>query len=330
MNRWKSIIVLVIFTILLLSCAGVPSTPATWDVSPTAIRQVYPDGRYIAQRGSGINREAAEVNAATQIASFFNTQVSYQFEERFREENGNVQSIVDIETVVISYINLFGLRYASDAYYDRRSKQWITVAYIDRNEAWQIYEPRFKRLTESFHQLFQSAENEIDPFRKVLTLIAAQNFIRTSEFQNDEIFGQILYPTRMNETFANMRTQIARLPELLNNARRNVSIFIGCADDFESIITNAFSQKFIEIGFPITRDRDSASAVCTITINEGRQQRELGIFYHPSLQAVISNTTGVLSTFNVEGERVGAVLPDVAKRRAYQSLADKVREDFSL
>ena len=82
--------------------------------------------------------------------------------------------------------------------------------------------------------------------------------------------------------------------------------------------------------FPVTNNAGAASAVCRVTISEGMQQRDLRIFYHPSLQAVITGNAGVVFTFNAEGERASAVTPDVAKRRAYQSLADCVRKSFSL
>jgi hypothetical protein len=55
---------------LLASCATVPSSPAPWAASPTAIREVYPDGEYLAQRGRGKTRQAAETAATAEIARF--------------------------------------------------------------------------------------------------------------------------------------------------------------------------------------------------------------------------------------------------------------------
>jgi uncharacterized protein (DUF1810 family) len=76
--------------------------------------------------------------------------------------------------------------------------------------------------------------------------------------------------------------------------------------------------------------RNTAAAVCRLTVDEGMQQRELGVFYFPKLQAVISSPAGTLFTFSAEGDQAAAVTPDVAKRRAYQSLVEKVSQTFSL
>jgi hypothetical protein len=100
--------------------------------------------------------------------------------------------------------------------------------------------------------------------------------------------------------------------------------------DFESIIANAFSRVFTEEGFPVSRTRGGASAVCVVTVDEGKQQRELGVFYKPSVQAVITGHSGVLFTFTVSGKSASAVTPDVAKRRAYRSLEDTVLASFTL
>jgi hypothetical protein len=282
----------------------------------------------------GATRAAAEANAAAQIARFFNSQISSQVSltERYTERNGNAQSSTEMEseTFVQSQMNLFGIRYARDAYFDKQQKEWVTVAYIDRAEAWQVYGPRFKQQADAFHLLFLAAEGETDPFRKALRYIAAQNYARSPDFQNADAMGQILLPAKMDAEFGPVRAEAASLVQKLDSARRNASVFIDCPVDFESMLVSAFSQKFAALGFPVANARNAAAAVCRLTVDEGMQQRELGIFYFPKLQAVISSPSGTLFTFSAEGAQASAVTPDVAKRRAYQSLVEKVNQSFSL
>jgi hypothetical protein len=329
----KKTSVLIVLALLLASCASAPTTPAPWDASPAAIRQVFPDSGYIAQRGRGAIRAAAEADGAAQIALFFNAQIGSQtrIAEQYSERNGRAQSNTEIETetFVRSQMNLFGIRYARDAYFDRQMREWITVAYIDRAEAWQVYGPRFKQQAEAFQGLFLAAENESDPFRKALRFIAAGNYAGSPDFQNADAFGQFLYPAKMNEEFALVRSQAASLPQKTDNARRNASVYIDCPDDFESLIYNAFSREFSSLGFPVSANRNAA-ALCSVAIESGEQIRDLGIFYHPSLQAVLTGPSGVLWTFTAEAERTAAVTPDVAKRRAYQALAEAVSRTFNL
>jgi len=68
------------------------------------------------------------------------------------------------------------------------------VAWIERDEAWAVYEPAFKRQAVSFTALFDAAQNERDPFKKALRFIAAERFAQTEAFENASLFGQILHP----------------------------------------------------------------------------------------------------------------------------------------
>jgi len=340
----KKQLLIMFFVSLLTSCATLPTDPAPWDASPAAIRQVFPEIEYIAQRGRGKTRAAAEANGAAQLAQFFNSQITSQMRITERESiqndrtRGSLETqsntLIEQETFVQTQMNLFGIRFAQDAYYNRAQKEWITVAYINRNEAWQVYSPRFRQQADSFISLFDAAENERDQFRRALRFLAADDYSKSDDFQNASLLGQILHPARINAEFESVRARIASIPQRLESSKRNASIFIDCPGDFESLVSNVFSSRFAALGFPVANNRNTASAVCRITISEGRQQRDLGIFYHPSLQAVVSSNTlqntETLFSFSAEGERAQAVTPDVAKRRAFQSLADKVRESFSL
>jgi len=62
--------------ILLSSCASLPTNSAPWDASPAALRQIFPDSDYIAQRGTGATKAAAEAAAAAELSRFFASQIS--------------------------------------------------------------------------------------------------------------------------------------------------------------------------------------------------------------------------------------------------------------
>jgi hypothetical protein len=319
--------------ILLASCATLPTDPAPWATSPTAIRAVFPDSEYIAQRGRGKTRDSAQANAAAEIARYFTSQIQANFSARttYRETNGRAEEQTEItdEMFVQSQINLFGIRYADDAFYDAAQKEWQTVAYIDRAEAWRVYGPRFKTQAETFHNLFDAAEHETDAFRKALRYDAAWRYAQTADFESAESLGQILDPAKMNAEFALARTELASLPQKRDSAKRNASVFIDCPHDFESLIANVFSRSFAAQGFPIASASNAAAAVCVVTVDDGEQKRDTGMYYYPSLQAVVSGSSGALWTFNAQAEKSAAVTPDVAKRRAYTALAEQVGATFA-
>jgi hypothetical protein len=134
----------------------------------------------------------------------------------------------------------------------------------------------------------------------------------------------------MSDSFDGIHAKIAALPQKIDDAKRNASVFIDCPDDFESLVTNAFSRALSAEGFPVAKNKDGADVICAVSIDEGKQERELGIFYYSSLQAVFTDASGAIFTFNATADRASAVTPDVAKRRAYTALAEKVVESFSI
>jgi len=315
---------------LCISCASIPSALPVWDASPDAYRQVFPDNRYIAQRGSGTSREAAELDSAVRLARFLDNEISSQTTNIEIVGVLTYEQQLEIRNYTQSQINLYGVRFVSDSYFDRRRREWVTVAYINRNEAWQVYSPRFRQQSETFNSLFLLANRESDPFRRILRLLAVQNHITNFDFQSANAFGQLLHPARMNEEFSVVRSNMSRLPSLLEDSRRNVSIYIDIPSDFNAMITNVFSRQLQLMGFPVTNIKNNATTICRVIITEGRGQQDTFTFYNPSLRAIFSSEAGELFSFTAVGERAVAVRPEVAKERAYQSLANRVNETFSL
>jgi hypothetical protein len=294
---------------------------------------MFPDSEYIAQRGRGKTRGAAEANAAAEIARYITSQVNTRSGYRMTavQINGQGAEKLDVfnEALVKTEIDLFGIRYADGAFYDPARKEWHAAAYIERDEAWQVYAPRIRTQSGAFLNLYNAAEKEDDPFKKFLRYEAARNYAQKTEYESAMLFGQILHPAKMDGEFADTRSAIAALPQKIDNAKRGAAIYIDCPVDFEGRVTTALSDCFTAQGFAAAKTRTQAAAVCSVTVTEGEQKRELGVFYHPSMNAVLSGKSGVLASFTAQGEQAQAVTPDVAKRRAYTSLADAIQAHFA-
>jgi hypothetical protein len=317
---------------LILSCASSDTPPPEWAASGAALSRGYPDAAYIARIGRGQNRQAAELAAAAEIARYFTSRISADTiaRETFSQRDGvtSENRSIDASVFVTSEIELFGIRYAPDAFYSKQEQRWAALAYIDRAEAWAVYEPRFKRQADTFLGLVRAAENERDPYKKALNWRAAARFAGQADFEAAAALGQMLHPARMNAVFADARARLAALPQKADEARRNASVFIDCPQDFESLIANAFARAFAQDGFPVSASRPSASAVCKISVDEGMRKGELGIFYQPSLRATLTGKSGDIFSFSASADSVGAVQPDVARRRAYAALAERILTTF--
>ncbi|MDR2552089.1 MAG: hypothetical protein LBD31_02835 [Treponema sp.] len=311
------------------ACATPPSAPAPWAAGPDALGRVYPGGRYLVRDGYGKTRTAAEAAASAELGRFISSEVSSERSVSLTsvETDGTLResAVTRDEAYVTSTLQLFGIRHADDAYFNRSRGMWHSAAYIDRAEAWKVYEPRFRQEAAAFLAFYGAAENERDPFRKVLRYEAARRYAASGDFASAHTFGQILYPEKMWEAFAEVRSSLAALPQKTDGARRDAPVYIDCPEDFEGRVTAALTGVFAARGFPIAKTRQAARAVCEVTIETGEQKRDLGVFYHPSLRAAISGSSGVVAGFSAEGGREQAVTPDVAKRRAYTALAESAQ-----
>jgi hypothetical protein len=176
--------------------------------------------------------------------------------------------------------------------------------------------------------LYEAAETEAEPFKKVLELLAARSYAQSAEFEAALMLGQMLHPSRMNAVFAPARAAIAALPREINEAKAAASLFIDCPVDLDDIIRAALTKALGAEGFPVSTDRNSG-AVCKAVVSEGMEKRDAGTFYNPELVVSITGKSGVaLFSLTVKAPRQSAVNPDIARRRGYTALAGEIQAHF--
>jgi hypothetical protein len=107
------------------------------------LEAVFPGGVYIAVRGTSGSRETVGQAALNALSLYFQSQVSSRTDlaESYREEDGAVSQSVQLEqqTVVQTETELFAVRYTDP--WRNAGGLWEMTAYIDRNEAWALFEP---------------------------------------------------------------------------------------------------------------------------------------------------------------------------------------------
>jgi hypothetical protein len=164
--------ILVIFQSLFLSCATVnkPEVPG-WVLD---MHKIYPNEQYVAQRGYGFDHQSAQVSALEGISRYFSTHIESEMRELITVTDTGSSSILKDETFIQSQTNLFAVNYTK-TWYNKSSGQWEIVAYINRNEAWELYEPELKRKNDAFRAMYDEAERKNEPFQKILFYSNANN-----------------------------------------------------------------------------------------------------------------------------------------------------------
>jgi hypothetical protein len=323
---------LFLLSILFASCASTPSAPPEWAATINGVTTVYPNAQYIAQRGRGNDLISAQNDGAAQIALWITSEIETSQSSRLSitQRNGVTDEFLETkqETFINSQTSLFAVRYAPDPWYNKIAGQWETVAFIDRDEAWTIYEPQVRQRADAFAKLFEAAENDGEPFRQLFQYQKAQVYAE-QELDSYFRFAEMLNPVRAR-SFSDVSDLISAIPQRIEQSHANASIFVDCPVDFDGMTATAVTQALSAEGFPVTRNLSAASAVCTASVDEGMQTLQAGIFYTPAVRITISGKSGSpLASYTIRVvERNGAVNPDVAKRRGYTALAGEIRQSF--
>jgi hypothetical protein len=99
--------------------------------------------------------------------------------ESYTETNGAVSAERRLDRQTLERFNteLHALRY-SEPWRNPTEKQWEIVAYINRDEGWNVYQPTAKNQAEALISLVTMAESETEPFNAVLRYGIAASFLR--------------------------------------------------------------------------------------------------------------------------------------------------------
>jgi hypothetical protein len=287
---------------------------------------VYPRERFIAYQGRGGSRTQAENAALGVIAGYFESEIIDIQKTAARFVNGQEERLTEASTIVASQVSLLAVRYAEDAWKDPATGEYVTVAYIDRGEAWTAYRPRAENAANALLILFQKAEEEAEPFTRALRFGGAGQYAAGTEFTAARGFAQTLYPARAADLFSDADAARATLPERIAVARQNARVYPDCPLDLDGLIRNAAIAAFGTAGFPAANERRDAAVVCEIRVNEGVQERPAGTFYYPELSGVVTGRAGAVFTFTAKAETQAARDPALARRRAYTALAQALRD----
>lgn len=318
----------------LLSCAGIPPSFA----APTWVLRTetdYPRAKYIAQTGRGADRQKAELAALSRIAYFMLSEISTRQGMRSIWAAGaDGQTAAKTETEeaisVESQVRLTAVRYAEEPYFDKGTKEYVSLAYIDRDEGWQSYERNAQNQIGAFLELVRAAEANSDPMGRALRFGAADRFSKGDVFTGVWDFALVLNPAKAAAAYLETGNAIAALPEKIYTARQKASVFIDCSADYNGYLYQAAVSAFGNAGFPVEARRDRAAAVCVIRVDEGFQQMDSGVLYYPSLSVNLSGKTASLFSFNISVPRQAAITADAGRRRSYDALAKMLVEKFPL
>lgn len=289
-------------------------------------KNVFPKSEYISQLGSGKTEEEAKTDALEQLSQYFKTTVNSNLStsiKAFSTENSSQKSSSIINNVEIkSEVDFFGVQF-TESYYLKKEKKYYIVVYIKRADAWNQYKPKIEAQKTEFYEFYNKAQNESDSFFKIGFLRNAEN--SSIEFLKKLEYARILSP-KEEEKYSVDRKTISKIPSLIEQEKKNITIFVFISGDYANIIENAVKKSFEKNGFLVSKNAKYKANVKVFANESGSEP----ICIFPSVELTISdnNENPVFSYETNIQERTVAYTLENAKRKAFPKLAEKINQEL--
>jgi len=327
----------VIFVLTFAACASTspeappPEPPPAWAGN---LEDVFPNAHYLARRGTGSTVTEAMTNAAQELASHFRWEIRDSLRAVAVSQGNNPTETAYIEDTVIERgVELFSIR-NTRPWYNRGYQRYETVVYINRAEAWQVFEPGVRREESAFLDMFNAAEAEGDALRRFMMLRGAQSYY-AANVAPMRSFSERLHPAEARGSFPVADAALSALPRLIDEARSQAVIFIDSRNDFENRITQLVERTLNNEGFNVSRNRAEADAIFAVDFDfnmmENRTSQGTTYSFAPAVHAVLNGRSGVILSYHSPSlSRTVTLTQDAGRRRSFTAFMTALENSFPI
>lgn len=287
----------------------------------------FPPRLYIAQSARADKAKTAQAAAVEELSRYISTQVESNLETSlsiFSDENSTIKNESIKHTAqIVSNTKLFALRTTSP-YYDKKSKEWICVAYIKRDEAWTAYKPTVEQAKSEFYEFLNKAKNS-PPLESLVFFEGAAE--KGSEFLEALELVAILSP-KEQVAYSEDRAAVAQVPVLAKQARRACTVRLSVVGDYEGAVKNALLKAFEELGFTVAQNGFYTAHVIVEQNLRGNESE--GFELYPAVEVFIAqNGSKESEIFSAKvQEKTFAWTKPRALQTAFSKFSQKIQEEF--
>lgn len=319
----KKFVALSVFLLCLSTGYSAKKLPA-WMLE---VHDVYPSSEYIAELGDGISLTEAELRGQQKIAQYFESNIDTTTLGRLRMSSvdGSVSQsrTIDTATTVSSNVKLFAIHY-SEHYIDKKAKKTYVVAYINRDEAYQMFRTKVDLPAQTFSNFYEKG-TKAERNEEYLT---AYKFYRSArdqafDFEENYSFARLLNAKKSSE-YDDIHNKVAGIDAKIEEILLKCQIQVEVINDNNGIILAKAKNLFSENGFSVKSTEGNYKATITVTIDEVSLPK--GTNCYPHIDVIISKENEAIIVFGKDGEKIAAANADVAKRRAYTAIEHLLEE----
>ena len=320
----------VFLALLSVSCSSVQNQARPLWADDEGVLYAYPSENYIARLGYGESAASAKAFSDAELARYFehSVQTTTQASQTMTNASGKTtsqESVLQRNVTINSDLTLFAVGH-TQPWLDKTTGQYIACSYINRREAWKIYEKKLTQSKKEFDYLYDAAIKEEDLLKKISRLKSTNSSSQTFVTRLD--FAQTLYPPS-EEFYTADRDRIASIQSLMESARMNCVMNMIVSGDKDNRIRRIAESFFVSENFIIS----SKSYVYTVSVSvePNKTYHEQSITAEPGITVAIHNGKENLFTYNKNLPRIAGFTEAEAlvDKKIYDALESELNASFA-
>lgn len=289
----------------------------------------YPSDFYITAIGEGKTKEEAEIKAIASISLYFQTttDVCNTLVKNYNEfEKGDIYKLTKYSSInekskITSNAEFFGVQFAQGFIVDG---SYTTLAFIDREGAFSVYEQRIKNNTSIIESLLLTAEDYNNP---IFGFEAAKLAIPVAEM-NTQLLKMARLTKKVSENyFEKDDSYIQRVYSAYEICKNNRVFYISVPNDYQGMVKRTISDLLEKQGYNVS----SVNGICEIPVDitMTEDETETAFFVYGGLVINVTTGTGeVIFSYSRNFPKKGGKTKDMAYKRAFQDIEKELKASF--
>lgn len=320
----------VLMVSLFIACASTPGQKPLWADYDT-IEAAYPKALYIARIGMASSGAKAGVLAEGELATYFTHTVRSESTAQQKMESAAGETTTDSrmivrEVTVESLMNLFAI-HRTTPFFDKDRNQYVCCAYIQREEAWKLYESQLFSSRERFFSFYKPAQNEKDPLKKMLLLKRTEDV--AAEYRGVLDFARLLSPEKESR-YAEDRVMMAQLERDKERAMADSVMRVVVSQDDSNRILRCVTELLAQEGFSLTDRKEKAVYEVHVVVEQNKALHDDMLTAEPGINVSIRSGAGQIFSYGKTCQRVTgfSAAEALVNKKIYAALEQELRSTF--
>ena len=331
MNRKLFLTACFVIIALHTGCASNSKTQEVplWADTST-IEQTFPKKDYIARIGYAKDSQTSAVMAESELGSYFShavhsVTIASESMSNSTEKKTSVSKNLERIITVESMNRLFDV-HKTIPWFDRTRKQYICCAYINRSDAWNVYERIVRDSRDKFRQFYDIAIAEKEPLRKIHALDSCDE--HAADFLYKLENARLIQPGK-EDVFLSDR-KLAEGLELDKKAAMNSCVmYVDSKNDggqLSRYVTSVISGE----GFSVSEKKVDAAYIVFINLDYGITSHGETITAEPGLTITVMTDKREVWKYsmNLAKQSGFSEAEALVKRKIIQSAVNEVNKNF--